>query len=132
MVKLVAPVLVSKQSITRLSELTDANTTIEERDVTNLPSDILYKLPAAGMSASMIIPEGSIIREGWVSAPVAVKSGEAVTVIVESGTARVAEKGTAVQDGRIGEVIRIRFTSDGREIRGTVSEHGLIKIKVNG
>lgn len=132
MVKLVAPVLVAKQPITRLSKLTDANTAIEERDVTNLPSDILNTIPSSEMSATVNISEGSIIREGWVSAPIAVKSGDAVTVVVESGTTRLSEKGTAVQDGCIGEVIRVRFTSGGREIRGKVSEPGLVKIMVDG
>lgn len=130
LVRVLASALVSTQAISRLSEITDANVTLQERDITTLPSDILTEKPAAGWMASVPIPEGTVIRRSWVAAPLAVKSGDAVLVVVESGAVRVMEKGTAVQDGRPGDRIKVRLLGNIREIRGNVAEPGIVKISI--
>jgi len=129
MVKIIAPVIVAKKPISRFEELNDENTIIEDRDVTSLPSDVIYTLDS-GITANVNVSTGSVIRSSIVSAPMTVKSGDAVIVAAEAGTARVTERGNAVQDGRIGDTIKVRFR-DGREVRGKVSEPGVVTIKVS-
>jgi len=128
LVKVLAPVLVSTQAIPRLAEISDANVVLQERDITTLPGDILLEKPAVGWTASVPICEGAVIRRSWVAAPLAVKSGDAVLVVVDSGAVRVIEKGTAVQDGRPGDRIKVRLLGDIREVRGTIAEPGIVKI----
>ena len=131
MVKVLAPVLISTQTIARLREISSVNTVLEQRDITMLPSDFVLDQPTGNWVAAVPIQQGAMIRRSWISEPLAVKSGDAVLVVVESGTAKVTEKGTAVQDGRPGDVIKVRFTGDMREIRAKVSGPGIVAISIN-
>lgn len=128
-VRVIAPVLVATKIISRAEAISGLNTALEEREITMLPDDVLLETPA-DCTASSAISEGAIIRKQWVVAQAAVKSGDSVLVVVESGGVRVTEKGTAVQDGRPGDRIRIRLAGDVREVRGTVDEPGVVKISL--
>jgi flagella basal body P-ring formation protein FlgA len=129
-VKVLAQVLVATQAIKRSDAVSGANTTVEQRDVTRLPDDVLPEAPASDSIACMPIPQGAVIRGQWVSAPPVVKAGDSVMVIVESEGVRVADKGTAAQDGRPGDRIKVRLSGDAREIRATVAEPGVVKISL--
>ncbi|MCX6374501.1 MAG: flagellar basal body P-ring formation chaperone FlgA, partial [Armatimonadetes bacterium] len=130
MVRVVAPVLIATKTISKSEPISLVNTALQERDITTLSSDVLFEAPNADWTASVPISEGAVVRGQWVAAPAAVKSGDSVLVVVESGGVRVTEKGTAVQDGRLGERIKVRFTGDVREARGTVVEPGVVKISI--
>lgn len=130
MVKVLAPVLVATKAIARSEALSSANTALEMRDITRLPDDICLEAPGSDMTASLPISQGSMIRKQWIVAPPAVKAGDAVIVIVESDGVRVSDKGTAVQDGRPGDQIKVRLGKDAREIRGTIAEPGIVKISI--
>ena len=129
-IRVIAPVLVATKMISRAEAISQANASLEEREITTLPDDALFEAPSADCTAVAPISEGSIIRKQWVAGPLAVKSGDSVLVVVESGGVRVTEKGTAVQDGRPGDRIKIRLAGDVREIRGTVDEPGVVKISL--
>jgi len=130
MVRVVAPVLVATKTIAKSETISSVNTALQERDITTLSSDVMFEAPNADWTASVPISEGAVIRGQWVAAPAAVKSGDSVLVVVESGGVRVTEKGTAVQDGRLGDRIKVRFTGDVREARGIVAEPGVVKISL--
>jgi len=130
MVKLVASVAVAAKPVARSEEINSANVTMQERDITMLPDDVLTEMPETGWTASMPISEGSILRKSWVSAPPAVRSGDHVLVVVSSGSVKITDKGMAAQDGRVGDKIKVRLSGERREIRGTVSGPGLIEINI--
>ena len=125
-----APVLIATKSVGRSEAISQANAAMEERDITMLPDDVLFESPSGDWTASAPIAEKAVIRRQWIVAPPAVKSGESVLVVVESGGVRVTEKGTAVQDGRPGDTIKVRFKGDIREVRGVVAEPGIVKISI--
>jgi flagellar basal body P-ring formation protein FlgA len=132
LVKVVAPVLIATKPIARSEAISAANTALEERDITRLASDALTELPASDVTASAPIAQGAIIRGQCISAPPAVKACDAVMVVVESQGVRLADTGTAVQDGRTGDRIKVRMAGDAREIRGIVAEPGVVKISMGG
>ncbi len=129
-VKVLAKVLVATQGIARSEAISGTNTALEERDITRLPDDVLAETPPADSIAYMPIPQGAVIRKQWVSTPPVVKAGDAVMVVVESEGVRVADKGTAAQDGRTGDTIKVRLSGDAREVRGRVAEPGIVKISL--
>lgn len=129
-IRVFAPVLVSTQAIPRSATVSAQNARLSERDITNLPDDVYLGNPSSGCVASVSISEGAVIRKQWLSEPAAIKSGDSVLVVVENGAIRVTDKATAVQDGRAGQRIKVRFANDGREVRGTVAEPGLVKISL--
>lgn len=129
-VRLIVSVPVASKAIARSEAISSANVIMKERDVTTLPDDILTAMPEADWTASLPISEGSILRKSWVSSPPAVLSGDPVLVVVSSGSVRVAEKGVAAQEGRVGDTIKVRLSGERREIRGTVSGPGLVEISI--
>jgi len=128
MLRVVAPVFVATQSISRGAAFTEANSSIEQRDITMLPPDILLARPATNSCAAMAIGPGSIIRSAWVAEPVTIHAGDSVLIIAQSGNIRVTDKGTAVQDGRNGQTIKIKLSRSAQEINAKVQEPGIVTI----
>lgn len=125
-----APVLVATRSIQRSGAINLSSVKTEQRDITLMPDDTIIGEPAPGLIASVPIGEGSVIRKSWLSETPVVRSGDDVSVIVESGAIRVADRGTAAQDGSVGQVIRVKLGNSARDIRATVSGPGSVKICV--
>lgn len=128
-VKVLASVPVATKAITSGEEISSANVSIEERDITALPSDTILGEPKPGWTARVPITDGAILRQSWVSDPPAIHSGDVVSVVVISGAVTLSDKGTAVQEGRPGDLIKVRMLGDSREIRGTVAGPGVVEIR---
>lgn len=64
------------------------------------------------------------LRQGLLEAPIVVKRGDEVRLIVSSGTITVAAKATALASGRVGERIRVRNSSSKRIISAHVTAIG--------
>ena len=128
MIRLIAPVLVAVQPISRTSPITDTNTTVKQMDITNLTEDLIIGSAPAGWTATIQIADGAIIRKGWIAEPAAIKSGDPVMVVAQSGLVKVTDRGIAAQDGRVGETIKIRMVTGSREIRCKVAEPGIVTL----
>ncbi|MDI6827747.1 MAG: flagellar basal body P-ring formation chaperone FlgA [Armatimonadota bacterium] len=131
LIKVIARVPVTTKAIAKDEELGASNISLEERDITNLPSDIIIGELEAGLSARIPIPQGSVLRQGWVSSPPVIKSGDSVIVVVNNGAVTVSDKGIAVQDGHIGERIKVRLFGESREVHGIVSAAGIVEISLD-
>ncbi|MCL6518709.1 MAG: flagellar basal body P-ring formation chaperone FlgA [Armatimonadetes bacterium] len=131
LIKVIAQVPVATKTIAKDEELDASNISLEERDITNLPNDIIIGKPEAGWSACVPIPQGSVLRRGWIASPPVIKSGDAVIVFVNNGAVSVSDKGVAVQEGRIGDRIKVRLFRDSQEVRGTVTAPGIIEISLD-
>lgn len=127
-VKVLASILVAAKGISRSEEIGSANVSLQERDITALPYDIIVGEPELGWTAVVPISEGAILRRSWVSEPPAIRSGDIVSVTVTNGVVRISDKGTAVQDGRPGDLVKVRMLGDTREVRGTVAGPGVVQI----
>lgn len=128
LVKVLATVPVATKAITRTEEISSASYSLQERDITTMPADIIIGEPESGWTAVVPIPEGSVLRRSWVSDPPAIRSGDVVSVVVTNGAVRISDKGTAVQEGRPGDLVKVRMLGDAREIRGTVAGPGVVQI----
>jgi flagellar basal body P-ring formation protein FlgA len=130
LIRVFAPVLVSTGSIARTTEIDSSNSEMQEREITNLPEDLVFELPSTGAIAAVPIAEGSVIRQNWTSEPVAIRSGEPVTIAVVGDSVRITDRGAAISDGRPGDRIKVRLLGDVREVHGTVVSPGLVEIQI--
>jgi flagella basal body P-ring formation protein FlgA len=130
-IKVLAKILVSTKPIARGEAFNSTNVTLQERDLTSLPNDVITEEPSADSISSISVAVGSIIRQSWITQPAAVKSGDSVLVIALSGAVKVADKGTAIQDGRVGDTIAVRL-AEAREVRCIVTEPGVVTITIGG
>ena len=129
-VRAFAPVRIATEAIPKSAEITGANTRTEQREITNLPADILLRDLPGIMTAAVPISKDAVLRESWVCAPPAIRSGDNVTVVVTGGLVCVTDKGVAASDGRVGDRLKVRM-GDAREIRGTVAGPGVVEIQID-
>jgi flagella basal body P-ring formation protein FlgA len=131
-IRIFASVMVATTAIPRSEAITNTNTTMQEREITSLPDDIVVNAPTSDVTATVAIANGEVIRSNWIATPPVVRSGDTVTVLVTGKYVRVSDKGTATSDGRTGDRIKVRLGSMAREVRGTVVSPGLIEISLDG
>jgi flagella basal body P-ring formation protein FlgA len=132
MIKELAPVLVATQAISKSTPITMANAAIRQRDITTMSDDAMVNQFTPGVVASIPIGEDTVIRKSWLTQPSVVHTGDEVLVTVESGAVRIADKGVAVQDGSIGQIVKIRLETSDREVRAAVTGPGAAKISIPG
>jgi flagella basal body P-ring formation protein FlgA len=84
----------------------------------------------AGCTPRREIPAGSPVFVNEVEAPPEIHSGDAVTVLVTSGRARLVLDGIAGADGRRGDLIPVRNPANGRTFPARVEGAGQVAIVV--
>ena len=85
----------------------------------------------AGRAPRRTIPAGAAIFPGMLETPAEIHAGEAVTVHVTSGEARIAFEGRAGATGRRGENIPVRNPATGKSFRARVEEKGRVTVALN-
>ena len=70
----------------------------------------------AGMVANRTLLPGRAVAPDMVRQPHVIEQGGAITVSLEQGALNIAMKAIALQDGAIGEAIRVRNVQNGRTI----------------
>jgi len=78
--------------------------------------------------ARITIPEGSVILERYVEIPFLVKKGKLVRIIAQKGNIFVETKGRALQNGRKGDIIRVKNIYSGKIIEGKVKDENTIVV----
>lgn len=81
-----------------------------------------------GFVARRALAPNQPIGETDVQLPVAVRRGEIVTMVLESGTITLTAQGRALDDGATGDVIRVTNTQSDRTIDATVEGPGVVRV----
>ena len=125
------PVLVAIQAIKAKEPLTASNTRIEQRDIPSASAGYVSAVPDDGAKiASKPISAGMAITGDMLAARPAISKGDSVIVAVRSNGVKVVVKGTALQDGLVGDSIRISVPTTREEIQATVTQPGLVEVRI--
>lgn len=81
-----------------------------------------------GMIAKRSIRQGSVIQANLLQAPKLVKRGDDVVIVASSESIMIRMRGTAMQDGELGQQINVRNNQSARIVRARVSEAGLVNV----
>jgi flagella basal body P-ring formation protein FlgA len=110
--------------------------TIQERDL-QIKEEIINKHFYAGFSqkndvVGMItkrsIRQGSSIQANLLQAPKLVKRGDDVVIMASTQGILIKMRGTAMEDGELGEQITVKNNQSARIIKARVSESGLVSV----
>ncbi len=96
-----------------------------------IPDDFpVLRAPAdiAGFVAVRTLLPGRAIAPDMVRAPHAVEAGGAVTVRLNEGPLTIEMKAVALQDGGVGEAIRVRNPENGRTICAVVRQAAMVEV----
>lgn len=130
-IKASGPVLVASQSIKAKESLSASNTRVEQRDIPSASVGYISAVPDDGAKiASKPISAGAAITGDMLAAKPAVSKGDPVIVSVRSNGVKVVVKGTASQDGLVGDSIRVSLPTTREEIQATVTQPGLVEVRI--
>lgn len=116
-----AKVAVAKASISRGTALSNDLVTYEERDCMTLPPDVMREGDVLdGLQAQQAISAHMALTRRAAAEPPVVHVGDTVTISAGTGAIHISAPGLAAEDGRIGQVIRVRNTDSNKEFRATV------------
>jgi flagella basal body P-ring formation protein FlgA len=82
----------------------------------------------AGKVLKRDVPANTIITYQMLVDPVTVKRGDIVNIIVENKKLLVSAKGKTIDKGGIGDTVRVKNISSGKEIIGRVVAHNTIAV----
>ncbi|QJA06563.1 flagellar basal body P-ring formation protein FlgA [Thermosulfurimonas marina] len=123
------PVAVLKRPLPRGAVLSATDLTLERRPLTRLPQDALFDLKeAVGKELRVGLPAGRVLRRSQIRAPALVHRNQIVRIVARSAHLTVTARGQARQDGRPGEIIRVRNLSSKKEIYARVTGPGVVEV----
>jgi len=101
--------VVAKTTIKPGEVLSPKNTEIKEKIFNYEPNNVFFNLANVwGKIAKTYIKAGRVIKKEQISEPYLVKSGQRVKIIFQYQNIEVIAYGTALQNGKKGEIIRVR------------------------
>lgn len=127
------PVVVAQRSLEARRPLGGGDVRVEWRPAAEVPAGALASLDADDdLEVVRAIRAGEVVTEALVRPRTVVRRGEPVTLVVESPGLRVTALGTAQEDGRRGEPVRVVNPTSRREILGLVEGPGLVRVPFPG
>jgi flagella basal body P-ring formation protein FlgA len=85
-----------------------------------------------GMTPKRAVAAMRTILSGDVTAPLSLKKGDLVTMILNSGSLNLTAQGRSLDQGAIGDIVRIINTSSNRIIEGVITAPQTVTIKTAG
>nr|WP_052170664.1 flagellar basal body P-ring formation chaperone FlgA [Massilia sp. JS1662] len=125
--RVTAMVAIAAAPVAANEALTDAQVTIERRDISNIADPISNPADAVGQMSRRMLRPGDILRSGQLSSPVLVKRGDAVMMIARREGIEVSMAGEALDAGGKGAVVRVRNAGSGQVVRMRVAGPGTVE-----
>lgn len=128
-VRVTGAYLASARALTAGQALTQADFTVMNGDLTQMPAGIATDASqVVGKTLVAPVAPGQPIRADLLRTPNAILSGQNVKVISEGTGFRVAADGKAVNNAAVGQVAQVRMSS-GQTISGIAKADGTVEIK---
>ncbi len=123
------PVVVLKRPVSRWEILSTEDLAIEKRPLTRLPQDVISDPgEAVGKRVRYGLPAGRPLRASQIEVPPVIRRNQIVKIVARSRFLTVTAKGQARQDGRPGEIIRVRNLSSKKEIYARVVSPEVVEV----
>ena len=119
----------AKRAMTRGSSIGIED--VDSKETTVSHSDLVYPKDLEGLLGKVLkrdVVAGTVMTNTILDSPQVVRKGEMVTIVGESKLLSVRTKGKAEEPGRLGDRIRVRNLSSGREVFGTVTEGRVVTV----
>ena len=125
-------VAVCKVAVARGKAITQQDVAIERRPVETTAQTAEPEC-VVGAVARRMIKTGDVVAsadlEETAASPVVVKCKQPVKMIVHLGAMNVVAGGEALQDGRVGQLIRVQNTESKKVVTGRVTANGIVEVE---
>jgi flagellar basal body P-ring formation protein FlgA len=120
---------VAKHNLLRGKILAARDIKLEVVNVSLIRQELITTAEAAiGLEVKRNISQGAPLIRANTQPPMAIKRGEIVTIATTAGAIVVNTTGSALNDGRLGQKIRVRNSQSNRVITGLVVAEGKVQI----
>ncbi len=125
----IGPVVVAAHALARGQQIAATDLRVEDRDTSRLHRAFFTDPQGlVGQRTRRQITAGKLLHPGLVERRQLIRRGGLVKIMVRHGGLRVSMKGKALENGSLGEQVRVRNTASGRDITGEVVAAGVIEV----
>ena len=108
--------------------VTESMLEVRRGDLTTLPRQaVLDESAAVGRVATRTLARGSVVQSSQLQAPALIQRNRTVSVEAIGEGFRVVRQGEALQDGALGDTVRVRM-SNRSILTGVVGGNGVVKV----
>lgn len=124
-----ADVLVAVRDLPRRAVIAAGDVRVERRPATRLPQNAVRDLAdAVGKETTRPVAPGEVLSASALSAPLVVRRGAVVSLVLEGPNFKIVARGVAAEDGAVGAPIRVINQSSRREITGRVEDERTVRV----
>ena len=128
-VNLYQEVATAVRSLPRNNLIQASDVQLSERDVSSLRQGYILNLEnVIGQKLTRPIQPNQIISANFLKAPTAINKGDEVVISARANSMYVRMPGTALEEGAIGQQIRVRNTRSQRIIHARVTSPGQVEV----
>jgi len=128
-IRYLRPVLVARYMLGRGEALEESMVEMAERDITTLRNGYFTELALLqDMQTRRSLAEGAVLTRNHVAAIPVVKRGAAVELVARTNRFSATALGEAMQDGGVGERIRVKNSDSGKILYGQILDAYTIQI----
>ncbi len=128
-VRIWRPVVVASHMLRRGEAIGAESCEVAERDVTQVRGQYYADAQALqGMRARRTVGIGDIVTDNHIEKMPVVRRGDAIMLVARAGRMSMSAAGEALQDGGVGDRIRVKNSDSGKTIYGHVLEGGAIQV----
>ena len=120
-IRYLRPVLIARYMLGRGEALEESMVEMAERDITTLRNGYFTELALLqDMQTRRSLAEGAVLTRNYVAAIPVVKRGAAVELVARTNRFSATALGEAMQDGGVGERIRVKNSDSGKILYGQI------------
>jgi len=125
-----APVAVAASDLPRGAVLSLKDVRLSEKDISGLREYYKGTETLLGKGLRRAVKSGEVIHEGMLAILPVVHRGELVILTVRSAGLMLTASGQALENGGLGEIIRVRNNSSQKEVSGRIVGPGKVDLEM--
>lgn len=122
-------VVVAARALLQKRLIGESDVRMETRSGTQIPPGALTELPdAVGREIIRETAAGEVLTTQMVRLPIAVRRGTPVLVLLDGPGFRITARGMALEEGSVGQMIRVMNQASRKELHGRIEDDGSVRI----
>jgi flagella basal body P-ring formation protein FlgA len=129
-VEVLENVVVARRSMERNETISEDDVSLVKRDLAKVPPGaILDVRDAVGQKLKLSVGPGTILKKSMVDMPPLVKSGDVVTLVVETDTLKITALGKVEQTGAEGDTVQVINLTSKKRVYGEVIDKRTVQVR---
>ncbi len=128
-----AQVVVANRAIERAEVIKAEDVTLTEQDLANISRTPLFAIEdATGRSCKRRIRKGDLVSPFLLDSPQLISRGDLVVLLITVDGFSASTQGTALEDARVGQRVKVENSNSGKVVEGVVLASGQVLVDFIG